>query len=272
MSDLFNSIIDKSRENGNKNISKNTYLKDGLLYCGKCNKAKQTVIEVDGINKIFPITCDCDKNEEAAFNERMRKQRWERYIKSLYNQGLTDKAYRKSTFQNDDNRNPEVTALCKKYVSSWKKQKEHHNGILFFGDTDGGKSFYACCIANALIEKGVRVYVGRLSDLVNNRIGNDIANVKLTAFELIVLDDVGVENATQTAYNIIDDIYKNSIPLIVTTNLTPTQLTKPDTLDKKRIYSRICQMCCIPQPVKVTKSRIDIAKQRKAQALKDLNL
>ncbi len=269
MNDIINSILEKS------NAKEGDYVKDEILYCGKCNQPKQCIKEIptgSGKLKKLPIMCSCDIEKENAFQERMRRQEWEDYIKQLYKQGLTDTAYLKNTFENDDNRNPAITYFCKKYVASWDKQKEHNNGVLFYGGTGGGKSFYACCIANALLKNGVKVFVSRLSDLVRNRNDKENNDINLQSFELIVLDDIGVENATQTAYNIVDDIYRSNIPLIVTTNLLPSELKNPDNLEKERIYSRVIEMCCIVQNVDVTISRFQIAKSKNKQALNDLNI
>lgn len=271
MNNVINSILEKHKNNSKEG----DYNKDGILYCGKCNQPKQCLKEfpIDSGNmRRFSITCQCDIDEENAFKERMRHQEWDNYVKQLYKQGLTDKAYMNNTFENDDNRNPAITYFCKKYVASWDKQSRHNNGILFYGDTGGGKSFYACCIANALLKNGVRVLVSRLSDLVKNRVDSNRQEINLNRFDLIVLDDIGVEQTSQTAYNIIDDIYRSDIPLIVTTNLMPTELKKPDSLDKERIYSRILEMCCITQKIDVKISRFEMARSKNAQALHDLNI
>ena len=121
-----------------------------------------------------------------------------------------------------------------------------NNGIMFYGDTDKGKTFYACCIANALIQREVPVLVTTLSNLVQNRVkamtskGNEIS---LDDFRCIVLDDIGTENTTQTAFNIIDEIYLSKKLLIVTTNLKPPEMKCADTIERKRIYERILEMC-----------------------------
>lgn len=112
--------------------------------------------------------------------------------------------------------------------------------------------------------------VSRLSDLVKNRIDKNSRDIELNKFELIVLDDLGVENAAQTVYSIIDDIYRYSIPLIVTTNLAPKQLKASEDTRCKRIYDRVLEMCCIPQLVSVEKSRLDIGKNKKDRALEIL--
>ena len=38
---MFDKIISNAIEKSNEGIKKNTYLKDGLLYCSKCNEPKQ---------------------------------------------------------------------------------------------------------------------------------------------------------------------------------------------------------------------------------------
>lgn len=271
MNDIIMAIAEKNKNNAKEG----DYVKDEILYCGKCHQPKQCIKEFptgSGKMRKFSIVCQCDIDEENAFQERMRRQEWDDYVKKLYKQGLTDKAYLKNNFENDDNRNPAITYFCKKYVASWDKQKGHNNGVLFYGGTGSGKSFYACCIANALLKSGVRVLVSRLPDLVKNQIKNDTPEINLNSFDLIVLDDLGVEKATQTAYNIVDDIYRSDIPLIVTTNLMPTELKKPDSLEKERIYSRVLEMCCIVQNVDVKISRFQISKSKNKQALKDLNI
>lgn len=271
-------IANKIIENTANKAEQNTDAivdKQGFLICPKCKQRKETELEYpvgSGKKRKFPIACNCVIKEQLEFEQRQARMRFEDRLKKLYECGLSDEAYRKNTFDNDDNRCKELTLLCKKYVENWDKLKEENCGILFYGDTGGGKSFYSCCIANALIQKGVRVLVSRLSDLVRNRVDESIKPLDVKSFDLIVLDDIGVENYTQTAYNIIDDIYRSAIPLIVTTNLTPSMLKSSDDLEKKRILDRVLEMCCITRKVDVTKSRLDIAKKKREKALSILEL
>ncbi|MBQ4569389.1 MAG: ATP-binding protein [Ruminococcus sp.] len=271
MSDTITRTIDAIADRSNSVTNECDYRNsEGILICGMCNQPKETRKKFplgSGTYKYFPIKCLCD--EQAEEEEAIRQKRDE--IKRFIEDGIPDIRYRGYNFEQDDNRNPKASELCRKYIKHWSDMKESHYGILFYGDTGGGKSFYACCIANALVQSGFRVLVIRLSDLVKNRNNKLIQDIDLTRYELIVLDDVGVENATQTAYNIIDDIYKNNIPLLVTTNLSPSELKVPDTLDKQRIYDRILQMCCITQKIDVSISRLEIAKERSRKALNILN-
>lgn len=245
---------------------------DGLLYCGRCRQAKECYIEAGSGQRIKkPVPCQCDIEEEEKYRRCKQQQDFQDRVLELRRQGITDEAYALQRFENDDHRNPNVTEQCLKFVNKWEQMKENCFGLTFTGAVGGGKSFYACCIANHLIDKGVSVLVTRLSDLVKNRVQDRVPAINLRDFELIVLDDIGVEGATQTAYNIIDDIYRANIPLIVTTNLSLSQMKESQTVDKQRIFDRILQRACIPIKVDVTVSRLDIARKNAREANRILN-
>ncbi len=271
----FNNYIENLAYKNQAELTDGDYLSDeGIIMCGKCHTPKQTRKEFpykSGSFRLFPIPCKCSEEAEERARQRRRSEEVERHIIQLQNQGLADPRYKNNCLMNDDCRNPRLSDFCRNYIKHWREMKEGSYGILFYGDTGGGKSFYACCIANELIIRwGVPVLVSRLSDLVKNRIDKNSPDIELNKFELIVLDDLGVENATQTVYSIIDDIYRYNIPLIVTTNLAPKQLKASEDTRCKRIYDRVLEMCCIPQLVSVEKSRLDIGKNKKDRALEIL--
>lgn len=264
---LYKNAPAKPREGDFKN-------NQGLLFCGKCRQARECFIEYpkgSGKNIIKTIPCQCDIEDEEEYRRRKSLEAFQERVTELRRQGVTDEAYTLQRFENDDGRNLEVTEKCMRYVQKWNTMQERRYGITFTGAVGGGKSFYACCIANALIDRGVKVLVTRLSDLVRNRVQDKSAVIDLHDFELIVLDDIGVEGATQTAYNIIDDIYRANIPLIVTTNLSLSQLKESNPIEKQRIYDRILQRACYPIKVDVTVSRLDTARKnaREAQDILD---
>lgn len=72
----------------------------------------------------------------------------------------------------------------------------------------------------------------------------------LMRYPLLILDDFGMERQTEYAleqvFNVIDARYRSGKPLIITTNLSLTELNTPKSLEHKRIYDRIKEMC---QPV-----------------------
>ena len=153
--------------------------------------------------------------------------------------------------------------------------KKNNIGILFYGDFGAGKSFLACCIGNALINQGVPVLITNLSKLVANRVQSNMKQeepINLHQFQLLIIDDLGIENATQTAYNIIDEWYRTDKPLIVTTNLSPQEIKTAKDIDRRRIYDRIIEMCgSIPIYVKGENRRYSISKQKRALAESLLN-
>lgn len=246
---------------------------EGILYCGICHKPLEKILNSERLgikNKKVSCVCDCIEQEEKQFKERLKSEEKERYINKLRKNGITDTAYSKMTFKNSDGRNVKEIAFCKKYVENWKEAFNQGSGILFYGDIGTGKSYLACCIANALLAKGVPTLVTNISKLVKSQNDKSQVPVDLKNFDLLVLDDIGVENASATAYNIIDEWYKTGKPLIATTNLTPNELKQPQTREMKRIYSRIIHRC--PETILVSNgiTRLDMAKKQRTELEKVL--
>ena len=69
----------------------------------------------------------------------------------------------------------------------------------------------------------------------------------LARYQLIIIDDLGVERQTQymqeTVYNIVDARYRSRLPMIVTTNLDISEIKKPSDVSNTRIYDRLIEMC-----------------------------
>ena len=69
----------------------------------------------------------------------------------------------------------------------------------------------------------------------------------LCRYPLLILDDFGMERGTEygleQVYNVIDSRYRSGKPLIVTTNLTLTELQNPQDTPHARIYDRLLEMC-----------------------------
>lgn len=244
------------------------YVKDDLLHCGVCNEPKQAIKVIpfaDNKTLIVPLMCKCQRDTEEKERLALAEQEHKRKVKYLIEQGLTYSKYREGVFARDDGRDTNITKICCSYIRHFREMQDLNNGVLFYGDTDKGKTFYACCIANALIQREIPVLVTTLSNLVQNRVKamtNKTPEISLDEFECIVLDDIGTENATQTAFNIIDEIYLSKKPLIVTTNLTPQRLKNAETLEHKRIYNRILEMCGTKVYVEHSGSRLQAGKDK----------
>lgn len=245
----------------NKAIKKEgDYIKGGILYCGVCNEPKQGVYTLWNGKKVTPgIMCKCEREQEKRERLEMIEAEKQARRKQLLKGIIKTDKFEECVFQNDDDRQPEVTAFCKKYVDKFSVIKERGYGIMFYGKENGkGKSFYSLCIANALIDRGYPVLFSTLSNLVLNRISamhGKEEEIDVKEYDLVIIDDLGVENASATAFSIIDEVYSNKIPLIVTTNLTPDIMLRNENLEKRRIYDRLLEACTKKMLIKNNGSR-----------------
>ena len=119
--------------------------------------------------------------------------------------------------------------------------KANASGLLIWGDVGTGKSFFAGCIANALLEKGVPVLMTNFSRILNTLTGMHFEDRNqfidsLNRYSLLIIDDLGIERnsefALEQVFNVIDSRYRSKKPLIVTTNpvsYTHLQLSMPNT-------------------------------------------
>lgn len=224
---------------------------DGLLYCGKCHTRKQHRISCFGREMVVRVCCQCEQEKrEREDAERKLREEKER-IKRMKGTCIHDRALLEYTFEKDDGSLPQLSS-AKKYVETWPERKKNNDGLLLWGDVGTGKTFYAACIANALIEKGTSVLMTNFAKILNKLSGmySDDKNEfidSLMRYSLLIIDDFGIERNTEYAleqvFNIIDERYKTNLPLIVTTNLSLHTLKNPEDTAHKRIYDRVLAMC-----------------------------
>lgn len=250
------------------------YILDGLLYCGKCRTPKQCVIDVLGTIRKPMCLCKCESERlEAEEAERKRQEELQRIAK-LRNMGFPDDELRGCTFTRDDGENAKISQITRKYVDNFDVMRKAGKGLIFYGSVGAGKTFYAACIANALIDKGYPCLVTNFARLVNTISGMYDGKQEyidgLNRFALLVIDDLATERDTEfmneIITNIIDARYRSGKPLIITTNLTAAELKNPAEIRKQRIYSRLLEMCI---PVEV--SGKDRRKQKLARDYKAFN-
>lgn len=256
------------------------YTEDGLRICAKCGERKQTWFEVKGLiarNKV-PCMCRCEREKLEAEEAARKQEEQYRLIQQYRNRGLTDEQYKACTFDADDGTDEEASTTCRRYVERWQRMQESNTGLILWGDVGGGKTFLAACVANALIDKGIpatMTTIPRLVAAITKDFGKDREEVlyMVANAPLLVLDDVGTERNTEynneQVYEIINARYKAKKPLIITTNLTMTEMKSETDEAKKRIYDRIVEMCPYPQKVTSTGRRQRIAKS-KYEAAKEL--
>lgn len=224
---------------------------NGLMHCGKCHTAKQYRLEIFGKTSVVGVLCKCEKERQDAEELARKIQEEKDRIRRMKATCIHDKSLVDSTFEKDDGSLPQI-ASAKRYVDTWSDRKANNDGLLLWGDVGTGKTFYAACIANALIEQGVSVLMTNFAKILNSLSGlyaeekNEFV-ASLMKYSLLVIDDFGIERNTEYAleqvYNVIDERYKSGLPLIVTTNLSLNSLKNPPDTTHQRIYDRVLAMC-----------------------------
>ena len=247
-------IFERIEKNADKHIKAepNDYLDDeGLLVCGDCHTRKQRKVELFGNTKTVSCLCKCGTEKREKEKEEIKRQDKEQRIKRLRKMGFPETDMSHCTFEFDDNQNPKITEMAKKYVDNFKEIKEKGSGLIMFGSVGSGKTFISSCIANELINRGYPCLVTNFSRLINTISGMNKGRQEyidgLNKFDLLVIDDLGAERETEymgeIIYSIIDSRYRVNLPIIITTNLTLNDLNNPKDIRKQRIYSRLLENC-----------------------------
>lgn len=235
----------------NHRPSDGDYIKDGLLYCGKCHTPKQCGLEIGGrvIKPYCMCRCEVEENERRKEDERAREKM--QRVDRMRRTGFQDSEMREWTFANDDGKDAKTMAAMKRYVERFPEMLENGTGLMLYGNVGSGKSFAAACIANALIENGTPCLMTNFQRIVN-KLQNGFDGKQeyidsLQRFDLLVIDDFATERRTEYMTEqvaaVIDARYRSKLPLIVTTNINPRGLMGADVIGKQRIYSRIMDMC-----------------------------
>ena len=176
---------------------------DGLLYCGSCRKPKEAYFP-EGKNLFgrdrHPAECDCQRKirEEREAAEKQRKHL--DIVEDLKRRGFTDPAMRNWNFEQDNGKCPQMQT-ARSYVGKWEQMKEGNHGLILWGKVGTGKSYFAGCIANALMEKEISVKMTNfaiiLGDLAATFEGRNEYISNLCRYPLLILDDFGMERGTE---------------------------------------------------------------------------
>ena len=229
---------------------------DGLVYCRRCKKPRQRRMQLFGNEMVIKVRCECQQHEYDRLEEKRRQQEHEEKVRRLKAAGLHDIALYSYRFDNDNGSNPQMS-YAHNYVDHWDDMRKDGIGLLLWGDVGTGKSFFAGCIANALLEQEISVMMTNFARILNTLTGmysedrNEYIE-NINRYELLIIDDLGIERDTDFAneqiFNVIDSRYLSMKPMIICTNLTLREMQLPADLAHKRIYDRILERCV---PVKI---------------------
>lgn len=257
--DAFSQKLHEMAESTEANKADGDYVKDGLLHCGKCNTPKQIMINICGKFAKPYCMCKCEEEAERSRQKQVREILHKEEIERNRCSGFLDIDMIHCTFENDDNANPKISGIAKRYVEHFNTMYRKGKGLIFYGGTGTGKSFISACIANALIDKGHKCLVTNFPRIINELTGIFEGKQEyidsLNNYNLLVIDDLAVERETEyTAeiiQNVIDSRYRSGLPIIITTNLTINDIMYPNDIRKQRLFSRLKEMCL---PLEVTGS------------------
>lgn len=229
---------------------------EGFLVCGKCGTRREMDIQLfpDKPLSRVPVMCQCRseqyKREQERQKEQQRRMAMDEARETLIEIGAAD--IPEATFSQNDNRSQKNTETLKRYVDKFETIREQNIGLMLYGETGNGKTFFAECIANALWDQGYFVWmtsIRSISGAMSGNFGENRAILlrRIAQVDLLILDDFGAERDTsfmnEQVYDIINERYKAAAPLIITTNLNPKAMTEAATLTERRIYERVLEMC-----------------------------
>ena len=253
MNPIFTKMVDTIEA---ANAAPDDYINsaDGLKYCGKCRTPKEAFYPADlqaqGFTK-HPVMCKCAaerrEREEAEHREYERMS----YMTMLRSEAFRDVPASGWRFESATVTTPQL-AKAKGYAQNWDEFKKAGIGLLLFGNVGAGKSYAAGCIANALIDRLESVLFVGMSDVVNRMQGNfgtdrDSYMTSLMRPELLILDDLGAERNTsfgkERVFDVINRRRLTGKPMIITTNIPIVTMQKAASLDERRIYDRILEVC-----------------------------
>ncbi len=220
---------------GTNAASEGDYVKDELLYCGKCNAPKETILKNPGpfYMKKVNVCCNCIKLEKEKETKKIREKKIKNAISEYFGKREI------WAFERDEAAQSTPSRICRRYVDKFQQFKAKGNGLLLHGANGTGKSCYADAIAYELIKAGYsvkRIDVLMLCSSVNNDVVGFDFLPSLVSSDIVVIDGIAkeisnVKNAN-LIYSIIETLKNSNVPMIITTTLPLSTLKSEAELKK----------------------------------------
>ena len=226
------------------------YRVGGILHCGKCHTPKEMMIKILGADRKVRITCQCQS--EALDAEMARKKRDERRVRAEETMGVLETMgvvmVPFATFACSDSSNLKFENIMRKYADRFDLAVEGNVGLMLCGKPGCGKTFFAQCIANELINRGLMVMYSSIQKLADAPKDEKAFVTRcIASSDLLILDDFGSERDTEymgeRTLDIINTRYEAKKPLVITTNMNPNAMATETDVRYARSYQRILEMC-----------------------------
>lgn len=240
------------------------YDSEGFLVCGKCHTRRQVEVNMPDLKAVpfdpkkkvrvkMPVSCRCRAERRYQEEQMLQQDKDMRAMEALKRQSLMDERLRDVSFDSfrKTNDNAYNLKLCLRYANHFDEMLAKNQGLLFYGGVGTGKTFAAACIANHLLNQRIPVIMTSFVKLLESMQGfsedDSTLIARLNRAKLLIIDDLGAERSTDYAlekvYDIVDSRYRAKLPIILTTNLSMTELKESTDIRYTRIYDRIFEMC-----------------------------
>ena len=226
------------------------YRVGGILYCGKCHTPKEMRLNLLDADRLVRILCKCESDaydeEQSIRKKNGRRAQAEETMRVLESMGVVMIPY--ATFACSDSSNMKFEQIMRKYSDRFDIATEGNIGMMLCGKTGCGKTFFAQCIANDLISKGLMVMYSSIQKLAEApKDEKSFVTRCIASCDLLILDDFGSERDTEfmgeRTFDIINTRYEAKKPLLVTTNMNPNTMATETDVRYARSYQRILEMC-----------------------------
>ncbi|MDN5363397.1 MAG: replication protein DnaC [Eubacteriales bacterium] len=219
------------------------------MVCPKC-QGRGLILKNDNWAEICPCT------RQEALQKRFRTARLPREMENVSFKDFSFEYYSRHHF--DENRRSyydlarAAFEAAREFAARVIAGKETE-GLYFTGPVGSGKTFLACCIANAVLRAGREVLFVVVPDLLDEIRATFDGDQEVSEQELVesarrapllILDDLGAHNYSEWTrnrlYSIINYRASQQLPTVITSNISLEDL---DRYVGERTRSRIFQMC-----------------------------
>lgn len=144
-----------------------------------------------------------------------------------------------------------VRAAADEFISGVEENaRNSRRGMILYGSNGVGKTYLAAAIANKLIENGRKVRWVTLEPLIRmtpQQFDMAVAALRSIETDVVVIDDFAAERSTgfgiASTFQVIDELYRAHACMLVTTNLTRSQIANPGPPEAQRVLDRMKERC-----------------------------
>jgi DNA replication protein DnaC len=195
-----------------------------------------------------------DESTNTAYDCRCRPQRLaQARARSL--SAVIPRRYRDVAFERPPvtDIEPHVVAATRRYADTIDGQLDAGRGLWFMGPVGTGKTTLAMLVSKAALKAGRSVAIYSLPRLLNEiretAHGTERSHLelldRLTAVDLLHIDDVGAERTTdwvlEELYSIVNARYEDERSMVITTNILDREALCEQI--SERTVSRLTEMC-----------------------------